>query len=554
MIGAFSLTFIGCGNGTTTPTQDPSSTPPGPITFTDATKDSGLPAQTTFCVVFQDLDADGKPDVVVAPPDASGQFTKQVAIYQNSGGGKFSQTSLPVTNGNVITGCTTTDYDNDGKLDLLFLFAAPTSVALYHNKGGMQFEDVTSLIAKGAVPAMPAITGSASTFDYDNDGFLDILVGFYNVPVGPLGCPPVDHCAGDDNGYECILKAPIPGIPPVLLHNKAGQGFEAAASAPGAEDPASVNGLGVLDWNGDGYLDVFFAHDWSTNRLYLNQAGTGWHNALGDLKANPYVSGGMGVAFADFNKDQLWDFYISNLGPDLLYISSPGPVGSAITNGAPAMGVTAATRFHSAWDPIAADFDHDGWVDVYLNNTLVASDAKDMDRMSTPTSICMPSMPAAPQVDFVLTNQGGKTFKASSVPNNAKAAWPGFGMTAAADYDGDGDIDVVEFSMVANPSFRLMRNDTTNKGHWLSVHLKPTKPKSNGLAYGSVITVNDGTNYLDRRAVGAEGGTGKSAVDAHFGLGSKTSVGPIHVRWPSGMEQDVPAPIKVDQVLTITEP
>jgi hypothetical protein len=526
----------------------------GPITFSEVTQEAGLPTQTTFCLAFQDLDGDARADVVVAPPDANGRFMGEVDLYHNTGDGKFTKTALPVNNGQVLAGCTTTDYDGDGKLDLLFLFAAPTSVALYHNKGGMQFEDVTSLIPNGTVPAKPALIGSASTFDYDNDGYLDLLIGFYTAPVGPLGCPPIDHCVVDDNGYACVLS---PGsntpIPPVLLHNKAGKGFEAAASAPAAEDPPSVNGIGVLDWNGDGYLDAFFADDFGTNRLYLNQAGNGWREVLGDLNAKPYVAGAMGVALADFDHAGGWGFYFSNLGPDLLYISAPGVMGSAVDNRSVPMGVTEATRNHSAWDPIAADFDQDGWVDVFLNNAMVATDRADMDRILMLPAACMPSMPVAPQVDYVLANQQGKSFKKITVPNNAKAVWPAFAMTAAADYDGDGDIDLIEFSMVANPSFRLLRNDTKKQGHWLQVQLQPTASTSNSLGYGAVITLNDGATYLDRRAVGAEGGTGKSQVQAHFGLGARTSIGPIVVHWPSGKEQTVAAPIHADQVLTIRE-
>jgi hypothetical protein len=544
-------TTFGCDKGTTN-----ASIQTGPITFTDVTQAAGVGNQTSFCVVFQDLDGDNHPDIVQGVPDAQGRFTREIALYRNTADGKFSKSSLMVpmtTGGAVLQGCTTTDYDGDGKLDLLLLFDLPTSVALYHNMGGMQFEDVTATtIPAGAVPASTtAMTDTASTFDYDNDGHLDLIIGFFAAPLAFLGGCPVTGCTVTDTGQQCTLAAGSEKrLDPVLLHNKGGTGFE-VVTAPGAGDPPDVNGIGTIDWNGDGYTDLFFADDFGPSRLYLNQAGQGWKEVLGDLGTNTnFYNSAMGVAFQDFDRDGLWDLYVANLGSDELFFSLPGATGGKIEYRSAQMGVSAATQFHSAWDPIAQDFDHDGFVDVFLNNCQLA---KDMTEMNTLSTGCGPGMPSVPQNDFILTNQGGKSFKLSTLPNTGKAAWPGFAMTAAADYDGDGDIDIIEFNLLGNPSFRLLRNDTTMQGHWLQVHLKPTNPKSNSFGYGSVVTLKDGGTYLDKRAYGPEGGTGKNDLTVHFGLGGRTSVGPIVVHWPSGNDQTIPAPIKADQVLTITE-
>ena len=147
--------------------------------------------------------------------------------------------------------------------------------------------------------------------------------------------------------------------------------------------------------------------------------------------------------------------------------------------------------------------------------------------------------------------QRGKSFAATTIPHaDLQLGYIVLGASASADFDGDGDIDIAE--AYGNPaSLHLLRNDSSNQGGWLGVHLVGTRANRDGL--GATVTINAGGQAQHRTLAGSSGSGGQSSHVLHFGLGTATTIDSVTVTWPGGQRQTLAGPLPGNQVLEITQ-
>ena len=512
---------------------------PGPLMFMDVTMSAGLPPASADCAAFRDLDGDGRDDILLSPLSNTGKFAGQLVLLLSRGGGTFE--SVPIATTLKTAGaCEIVDVDGDGRNDIVIednpFEQGATRFEVLHNGGGAPPAFSEQPLDATRIAAMHQI----GFFDYDNDGQLDLFEGPFNLQG--LG-PNVERCDVGENDFQCHMKAGT-NVPAssVILRGMGGGHFVAS---PLAGAPGQNNAPAFIDWNGDGFVDLFQSNDFGVNQLLLNQGGKSLADALPAMNAAPY-NHGMGVAFADFNRDGRWDFYGCDIGPDQLYY---GKGEGAVQNVTAMVGLVEPTRLHSGWAPLAADFNNDAWTDLFVLNTALVSSNDELKQMVFDDI----ARTQALQEDFALASWGGTAFVLARVPHRDLHFAPvAQGSQAMGDFDGDGRVDVLTLSGPRG-EVRLLRNVTdTGRAHWLDVHLVPGSGNSGGR--GALVIVRDGPLELGRHAVGVEGHRINSTLDAHFGLGAHTSV-QVSVRWPGGgMVQEVAGPVGVDGVLVVHQP
>jgi hypothetical protein len=522
---------------------DDSSDPPedvigdaGMAPFVDVTQSAGLPTAGGMCLAFDDFDGDGRADVLLGtstPPST-------LVLYTNDGNGAFHAHSLPgiafTTKNTTLGGCAVGDVDADGKLDVVVASFFGIEAHYLHNKGNGDFEDAQTLLP--AVPDALAIIGAAFA-DFDGDGWLDLLLAPYGMsaPVDP------STCARTPDGFACT----VPGLrckpPPIVYKNLAGASFASAVSITNAADcgPGNVNTIAITDWNGDGIPDVFAGNDWGTNRFYVSQAAMKYADVWPSFAAKTY-NHAMGAAFEDFDRDGHYDLYVADLGSDQFYLGSASSIAAHGVD----WGVAAPTRLHSGWAAAAEDFDSNGTTDVFIANAAFVSTYADLA-----TAGGGGQLQVREQYDLLLQGQAGGGF-APAWMRQPQLGEPraSLGVSAVADYDGDGRLDVAR--AVGFPMRFALLHNVSPQTHWVDVRLKGHAPNIDGI--GATVTLSvAGKPAWKRYVQRARGTIGGSSATLHFGLGASSAIDRIDVRWLDGTTQTVSAP-GVDAVQTIAQP
>jgi hypothetical protein len=505
--------------------------PVRPVKFKDVTVESGLTHENTGCIVFDDFDGDGLPDLVLGPITQPGT-APGIDVYRNNGNRTFSRHHVQLASTFIALSCATGDLDHDGNTDIL-VGHAPAVLTILMGKGDFEFEELV-----GVTPSVQPDTrqsfgiSAVALFDFDRDGYLDIIGGHTLIPT------PRD-CAFTSDDYACSPLTPTDWSSTFLFHNVGGRSWQAVKPAPGNRDAGSVNGIGFIDFNRDGWLDVFMTQDFTRNGLYLNKGGTGAFDDITDREGMALYNHGMGNAFGDFDRNGAWDIYVADLGPDQFWF---GSADGKMRNEAASVGIAGSTRLHSGWSPQAHDFNHDGYVDIFVTNSALVTNEQDLIDVSMGESIT----DAPRQADFMFTaDQKGRyttdLVMHLGVPDERPR--PNGGGSAVADYDGDGDLDLAYFSL-SPPTFRLLENVTQDAGNWIHVDLKP----KSGYAYGSEVEARVHGAILDRRVLhGASGSSGKSWEVLDFGLGNFDHIDQFVVWWPGRVRQVFEGPFEANR-------
>lgn len=527
------LAFAGlaaCSSSSDPPLATPAY-PVQPIEFVDITVEAGLSYDNFGCMAFDDFDGDGLPDLVLAPLDSPGAGAG-INIHRNQGDGTFAvhfEPTVPF----LATSCTTGDLDADGHLDIV-VGHAPTDLTILMGAGELQFERVVrgvpSVRPEGELSlGIPAI----SLFDFDRDGDLDILGGRTLLP-GP------ETCEATDSDFRCDWELASDWSSTFLFRNTGDRVWEAVEPAPGGREAAAVHSFGFVDLDRDGWLDVFITQDFTSNALYLNDAGSGVFEDVTEAQGLALYNHGMGSAFADFDRDGEWDIYVADLGPDQLWLGSEN---GTFEEQSRQLGIFDPTLYHSGWSPQVQDFNHDGFPDIFVTNSALLSNNEDLVRVGVGEE----AVAAPTQADFLFTadQQGG--YATTLIPHyedpESRAVPNGSG-SAVADFDGDGDLDLAQFYL-APPTFRLLENQTQDAGNWVHVQLEP----ESGFAYGAEVEAHVDGALLDRRVLhGATGSPGKSWETLHFGLGDFDQIDEFIVWWPGREKQTIEGPFPANQV------
>ncbi len=479
--------------------------------------DMYLPETTGAGCGFLDYDGDGWMDIYLVNSGACDFYTPpsplRNALYHNNRDGTFTDVTekAGVVGGGYGQGVAVGDYDGDGLPDI-YLTQYGRSI-LYHNNGDGTFSDVTE---KAGVAA-PGWASSAVWFDYDNDGRLDLFVcRFVDFSKGKN-----KWCGNRDTNerWYCIPRVYEP-MPCWLFHNNGNGTFTDVSKETGiAEAMAKAWGVVACDINNDGWMDLFVANDTEPNFLFLNRKGKFEENGM--LAGVGYSSygrarSGMGVDAADYDQDGWADLFVSNVDQEMfsLYHNNKN---ETFSDFATPTGIGPATKLMSGWGVKFFDYDNDGDLDLLLCNG--HPDDK-IDGRVDGVKYLEP---------MLLYRNTGNGMKNVSAQGGAIFSRPlaGRGM-AIGDFDNDGAVDVL--IAVNNGTPVLLHNIAGRGNNWLGVKL--VGKKSNPDAVGARLTYQAGNLQRSRMKVG--GGSYLSSHDPRIvlGIGKRQKVDWLEVKWP----------------------
>ena len=525
-----------------------------PVTFTDVTTAAGLdfthdngatgqkllPETLGSGGVFLDVDGDGDQDILLVnsmgwPEDGGGDGTS--ALYRNDGDGTFTD----VTAGSGLDvplygiGGAAADYDNDGVTDV-YLTALGEN-RLFRGTGDGTFRDVTSTAGVGD----DGFSTSALWLDYDHDGALDLLVANYVewTPEGDLFCT----LDGDAKSY-CTPEA-YPGQEPTLYRNRGDGTFDDVTEAAGLTgfDAATKSlGLAMLDFDGDGWLDVFVANDTEPDRLYRNQGdGTFVDEALiaGVAFSEAGVArAGMGVDAADYDGSGRPSLVVGHFSNEMIALYHNEGNGLFIDE-APRSALGRASLLTLAFACFFFDYDLDGAPDIFAANGHVADD---IERVQPRVTHAQPPHLFRNLGDGQFEEVTGDAGAALSVATVARGG-------AYADIDGDGDLDLL-VTENGGPA-RLLRNEGGNASRALRIKTVGTTSNRDGIGARVDVTLGSGGSRWQRVKTGSSYAS-QSELPLTFGLGDADRVEAVRVTWPSGTVDEL-GPQDAGQTLTVRE-
>lgn len=528
--------------------------PSGPIRFTDITSPAGihfihnsgafgkkyLPETMGSGVCFIDYDNDGWQDILfVNSMDWPGhrKHPSYPALYHNNHNGTFTdvtrQAGLDVEMYGM--GCAVGDYDNDG-YDDIYITAVGKS-HLFHNLGNGKFEDVT---ARAGV-ASPGFATSAAWFDYDHDGKLDLVVDHY-----VQWSPATDQTCSLDGKHKSYCTPELyKGESIRLYHNEGNGRFKDVTKAAGFYDSSDkALGIALIDYDNDGWLDLFITNDTQPNKLYHNNHNgtfteTGFAAGVAFSDAGK-ARAGMGTDAADYNNSGRQSLVIGNFTNESMALYHNDGQG-LFSDQAMSAGLALPSAKSLTFSTFFFDYNLDGLPDIFALNGHVVDDI----------SVIQPSLSYA-EPPLLFSNLGHGKFE--NVSRNVGAAFtqPVVGRGAAyADIDNDGDLDLV--LTTSNGPTRLLRNDNGNQNDMLRVKLIGTRSNRDGIGAKVILTSSTGERISEMVKSGSSY-LSQSELPLTFGLGKPDPkrILSLEILWPSG-HKDILRGIHPDQSLTVKE-
>ena len=460
-------------------------------------------------------------------------------LFQNDGHGHFMDvtTRAGLAGTGYDTGVAIGDYDNDGFKDIFV--GGVHGNHLYHNNGDGTFTDVTEKagLAKPDKEFGPLWSVGGAWVDVNNDGLLDLFV--VNYLAWDISTEVT--CESSPGVFDYCHPKYYRGTPNQLFLNNGDGTFRDASAESGIRaHPGKGMGVGIADFDLDGWMDIFVANDKVYNSYFHNKGGGKFEEISFDAgvalpEQGKFISG-MGVDARDIDNDGY---------PDIAYVALDYelfPLFRNLGNGrfadiTTASGIARLSAPMAGYSPTIADFDNDGWKDIFVSRGHVQS-------------LQYSARGPVEQPNTVFRNLGGAKFEAltgeAGLTRQPPARHRG---SAIGDLNGDGRLDVVVTALSAPAE--IWMNDSAGGNHWLEFQLEGTK--SNRDAIGALIKLVAGGKAQYNHVAFASGYASSSAGPVHFGLASATSAESVEIRWPSGIRQalrNVPA----DRLVRIKEP
>jgi hypothetical protein len=535
-------------------------------------------------VAVADYDGDGHDDVF---------FLKQLGsngLYRNRGDGTFENVTneagpLALTD-RICVGAAFADYDNDGDQDL-YVTSTRGGNVLFENQGAGRFLDVTERAGVGLV----AHSQTPAFFDYDNDGFLDLFVTNSARWTSDKYDPAGQYYPGAGLIWTHVFN-PDDRESNVLYRNNRDGTFSDVTGESGLSGKGWSGDVAVFDFDEDGLIDLLVTNMFGTSQLYRND-GRGHFEDVTRQTLGKTSLGAIGSKAFDFNGDGRLDLFVTDMHSDMW-------VGFEDVHL-----VRAKEKFHSIAGPDwAPDSDARRYMkdlksrfsdelgltfDMFLlGNSLFrnegggkfteVSDAAGMETF-WPWGICvgdfdsngyedefLPSGMGFPYFywpNSLMLNNGNGTFadraaqagieppregRLQKEPIDGKAAPRSSRCAAAADFDGDGKLDIMVNNFGDRPYY--FKNQFPDR-HYVALRLRGTR--SNRDAVGAVAKLYVGDRVMVRQVHSTGGYLSQSSKTLHFGLGDAARIDRVEIRWPSGVHQTVES-LEADRTRDLVEP
>jgi len=451
-----------------------------------------------------------------------------------------SNAGISMLNGVVNTmsgGIAWIDYDNDGLQDL-FVANEAGSNQLFHNVGRGQFTQIVAADAGFQLPGIKSL--GVAVGDYDGDGYDDIFIAacgenvllrnvigtgkFTNV-TGPanlfnknkrsFGAAFSDIDMDGDLDLYVSTWTGAPASANDLYINRGDGSFEKASDSIGVDDNGSAFVSIFTDYDNDRDLDLLVINDvlfWVPDELYQNEgvnlSGEPVFTRVAASVGLAQTFAGMGITVGDYNNDGFLDYYQSHFNDGTL---SSNQGGFSFQN------INLPGNGKTGWGAVFFDANNDGFLDLYRGNSGSGFGT------------------GLQENDFWLNDGQGKfrlSTAAAGLDQNAKSAYyAGLGM-ATADYDGDGDIDVVSHDL--HGEIDLARNNTVTNNNWLRINLRGDFPNHRAIGAKIRVTSNKAGVFMNQvREIHAGDSHGStSEFSAHFGFPAGSTLTGLTVEWP----------------------
>ncbi|MDE0635837.1 MAG: CRTAC1 family protein [Candidatus Poribacteria bacterium] len=454
-------------------------------------------------------------------------------LYRNNGDGTFTNVTLQAGVGDTGygIGCCVADYNNDGNRDL-FVTNFGQNI-LYQNNGNGTFTDVSR---RAGITSEKHFSAGCAFADYNNDGWLDLAVVNYVL----LDLENAPDCSQNGIPAYCRPEDFAPA-PDVLYRNNGDGTFTDVTQDAGLT--LLGRGLGVVwtDVDNDGWLDLYIANDRDANFLYHNN-GDGTFTESGELfgitrNEHGDAESSMGIDTADYDNDGDLDVILTHYQAETntLYQND----GNGIF-----WDVTAQSRLGEptllplAWGTNFADFDNDGWLDLFFANGHLHDNIEQLEEVGV---YKQRNQLFHNQGNGLYTDISNKCGKGVLIEKSSRGSIFG-------DYDNDGDIDIFVMNIADTPD--LLRNDTQPIHHWLIIKLVGKKSNRDGI--GTKVTLQIGDMRLLREVKSGSSYLSQNPFRLLVGLNAAEKVDRIVVHWQNGV-QDVIENVKSNQWLTIQE-
>ncbi len=372
----------------------------------------------------------------------------------------------------------------------------------------------------------------AGFLDFDGDGRVDVAVGNYldTTPEWEVAQPQ----------FELRVPEDYTGQPSRLYRNLGGRKFgdvtrEAGLSVPPAE--MKTLGVTVLDYDGDAHPDLFFVNDRISNRLFRNRGDGRFEDVTAETGAGvlgDHPRAGMGAAVGDPFGQERDSLFVTNFAGEenSLYRNVEGAL---FEDAGKPTGTAAGGMPSVRWGTHFADFDNDGWADLYaVGGHLTPRLVRSLGHSRSGNAGYVGAGDRAfTQPSVLFHNLGGGRFadwtEGSGSLGRLRMAARG---TAVADLDGDGGLDLVVVDL--DGPVRVLANALGSRNHWIAI-----EPRGNGgkTSLETRVRVRAGGRWQGQTFRVSPSYASGSLVPLHFGLGEAAAAEEVEIRWPSGRSQ-----------------
>ena len=556
---------------------------------------------------------DHGPGMAVADVDGDGHldiyFVNQLGgnqLYRNRGSGKFENVTAAAGVGLEDKICVTAsfaDADNDGLPDL-FVTTVRMGNFLFKNLGpdGSQrcrFKDITA--ESGLAAGTARHSSGAVFFDYDNDGLLDLFVtnvGIYTSSDKGRG----GFFRGRRDAFQG-WRYPSRSEQSILYKNLGGARFRNVSKETGLEHRGWSGDATFCDLNQDGFADLYVLSMSGEDKFYQNDGGKRFVDKTASVfPKTPW--GSMGVKFFDYNLDGLMDLFVTDMHSDMTGVQIKAgekdysakfekqksevwcSVEWTAENLARASNCILGNAFYQnqgggkfvevsekigaetfwPWGISVADLNADGYEDVFVTagmgyplryaiNSLLLNERGERFVDSELVLGVEPRKGNHIEKEFFTLDCSGAD-KKNPLCAEKTGLVTVMGSTssrssAAADFDDDGDLDIITNEWSDHPQVLMSDLSQKKKINYLKIKLRGAASNRDGL--GATIKVHAASKVCTQYNDGKSGYLSQSSMPLYFGLDSASQVDRVEVLWPSGKRQALAEKIPINTLLTITE-